>query len=280
MNIFLFVIALIFTSCATKNLGHKISSAKNDTFKEETFLRYTGDRFNKDSQKKPLSKEIFDCYQKNYSKAFTSLKKKLGSGKEGAHYWNTYGVCYYLKNDFIKADYFFNLALTSSNNRFLPAFNNLGLSALKRGDKEAALSYFKTINAKSNFLVPKYNLAQIYLQFGNTTLALKELEALKKQNSDDPDINMSLGITYLVAQKPEKAKHYLNPLFKNKKYSSKDIIFYQALLHFEQKEWLKAKEILKREHFTKTIALKRFAKKMLVITNQKLKEREQGMSDS
>ena len=265
------IIALVFlSSCATKNLNQRIKVSENDTFKSETYLRYTKERL---KDQGPLSEELYACYNQDYSKAFELLKNNLDKNLENPAYWNTYGICYFLKNDYVRADYFFNLSLTYSKKKFLPAYNNLGISALKRNDLEQALEYFQILEKKSHLIVPRYNRAQIYLEYGKVELALKELQSLRKLNTNDPDINISIGIAYLLDQKPQEAERYLNPLFKGE-FDKTDKIFYKALLLFEQEKWQEVKDILEAKHFTRTLDLKRFAKKMLVIATNKLKEAE------
>ncbi len=268
MRFLLFI--LLLSSCATKNLTQKLSQDKYDLFKEETYLRYTKERLPKSNA---VAQELFYCYNGDYSEAFDSLKKRLDQNTKNPEYWNAYGICYFLKEDLVKADYFFGLALSYSNNKYLPAYNNLGMSALRRRDYQSALSYFELItkSKRSNLRIPLYNMAQIYLEHDRADLALDLLTRLHKQNEQDPDIIISIAVAYLIKQNPDKAAYYIDQLFK-KRQENTDVVFYKALILFEKKKWKESKEILESRHFTKTLILKRFAKKMLSIVNSKLVE--------
>lgn len=268
----IFILIILFSSCATKNLTQKLSNDQYDLFKDETFLRYTKDRIPDSSA---VAKELYHCYNGDYNDAFSSLKSRLDQNKKNPEYWNVYGICYFLKEDLVKADYFFGLSLSYSNNKFLPSYNNLGMSALKRRDYQSALSYFELVtnNKKSNLRIPLYNMAQIYLEHDRADLALDLLTRLNKQNDKDPDVIISIAVAYLIKQDPDRASYYINQLFK-KRQESTDVVFYKALVLFEKKKWKESKEVLESRHFTKTLVLKRFAKKMLSIVNAKLIEIE------
>lgn len=266
------IIFILVSSCATKNLTQKLSDDNHDLFKDETYLRYTKTRIPDSSDS---AKELYNCYNGDYDKAFKSLKARLNDNKKNPEYWNIYGICYFLKDDLVKADYFFGLSLSYSNNRFLPSYNNLGMSALKRKDYQSALTYFEIVtkNKKSNLRIPLYNMAQIYLEHDRPDLALNLLTRLNKQNNKDPDVIISIAVAYLIKQEPDRASYYIDQLFK-KRQNSADVVFYKALVLFEKKKWKDTKEILESRHFTKTLILKRFAKKMLSIVNAKLIELE------
>jgi Flp pilus assembly protein TadD len=270
------ILILLISSCATKKLTQTLDHEKYDLFKEETFLRYTKERLPKTST---VAQELHHCYNGDFSDAFDSLKNRLDKNTKNPEYWNAYGICYFLKEDLVKADYFFGLALSYSKNKYLPAYNNLGMSALKRRDYQSALSYFELItqNKRSNLRIPLYNMAQIYLEHDRADLALDLLTRLHKQNNKDPDIIISIAVAYLIKQKPDKASYFISQLFK-KRQDNTDVVFYKALILFEKKEWKGSKEILESRHFTKTLILKRFAKKMLRIVNTKLVELERQKS--
>ena len=251
-------------SCARMTLTQKIENERNDLFKAESYLRYTKSRIDNSES------EIYQCYQADYTKAFQSMKSKVKANINNPEYWNTYGICYFLKSDYPKADYFFKLALSYSKNKFLPALNNLGISKLKQNHKLEALDYFSQIKHQGpHYKVPLFNQAQIYLEYNMPANALNNLYLLYKYNNHDPEILVSLAVGHILLNEMSKANDYLNKLTQTRS-NAADVIFYKAVIAYQNKDYKLVKNLIESEHFTNTLVIKRYAKKLLKIANDKL----------
>lgn len=274
MKITLLAISLcMFFSCARQTLTKRLTDHKYDSFYQETYIRYTKNRLPSGPQGQ-FAQELHACYDQDFSQALGALKKKLEGNRKNPLYWNTYGICYYLKDDFPKADYFLQLAISYSQEKFLPAINNLAMSKYKQGQNMQALQILNDLSKRDPSLrVPRFNRAQMYLEYAHYDYALGLLHQLQNEYENDPDILVSLGATYLLKSNYPKALEYFSKI-DQKRQDHPDMIFYRALMALEQEQWARAKEIISSKHFTKTLVLKRFAKKIYAIAHGKLVEIE------
>jgi tetratricopeptide (TPR) repeat protein len=282
-NMFVTILTLLlFTSCATKTLVSKVSDAKLDTFREESFLRYTEERL-KGLEKTPYQ-ALAKCYSGNIQEGLDLLRDQMKEQKKKPEYWNQVGMCYFLKDNFTKAEYFFDLSLAQApGGRFEPAINNLGVLKLKLRHYEEALNFFKKASGKrETHKVPLFNQAQVYLQFNLLDQAAPILERLASINDKsgvhDPDLTFSLGSVYLLKGQIEKAFAIFNSIpdkYKNRE----DVTLVRAISLYEQGKYYEAKEVLENKNFLEYVPLKKSAQKLALLVQEKIKAIEAAQKE-
>ena len=149
------------------------------------------------------------CYKKKFEKAFTMVKGLNKKYVKNPIFWNQVGTCYLLKGERRKALLFYNKALSHKSN-YAPALNNLGVMYMTEGDYSRSLVAFtKARDAKSFSRTPRYNLANLKLNFGLYDSAIKELKVLYRISKTDIDVNNMLGVAYMMSNNPKEARRYL-----------------------------------------------------------------------
>lgn len=263
---------LFFASCATKTLTSKVGDANLDSFREESFLRYTEERL-KGLESTPYQ-ALAKCYAGEIKEGLDILQAEMKKKKKDPEYWNQVGMCYFLKDNFTKAEYFFELSLAQAKGgHFAPALNNLGVLKLKLRHYEDALNYFKKATGHNEkHKVALFNQAQVYLQFNLLDQAAPILENLasRKNNQNDPDLTFSLGSVYLLKGQTKKAFEIFNTIpekYKNRE----DVTLVRAISLYEQGKFYEAREVLEGINFLNYVPLKRSAKKLALLVAERIK---------
>lgn len=272
-NLTLLLIALPFlASCATKTLTSKVIDPNQDSFKEEAFLRYTTDRLER-LEKTPYS-ALSKCHQGDYNEGLKALQITMKENKKSPEYWNQVGMCYFLSENYAKAEFYFELSLNNSGQRYSPALNNIGVLKLKTRHYEDALNYFKRAGkiGKSNN-VPLFNQAQVYLQFNLIDQAGPILKDLNKKSKTDPDILFSLGTVYLLKGDTKESLTLFNQIPQSYK-NREDVTLVKAIGLYEEKKYYQAKETLDSVNFINHVPLKRSAKKLSELVLREIKRIE------
>lgn len=182
------------------------SDEKKDVLAVESLARFDNSRLDVtiDSED-PLSQGIGYCYKKDFDRGLAIFKKVYSEYKKHPSYFNQLGTCFYLKGDHIKASLYYNKALDLDKN-YAPAFNNLGVLHLKDKDDLRARDSFQKAVALSPFAkTPRFNLAQIYLQYGYVDQAITFFTGLNDQPTSDIDVAIGLANAYLIKGELQKA---------------------------------------------------------------------------
>lgn len=263
-------------SCATSTLTSKVADENRDTFREESFLRYTEARLDK-LEKTPYS-ALAKCHNDDINEGLKDLQKQTHKRKKEPEFWNQIGMCYFLANHMVKAEYYFQFALDlDRKKRYAPALNNLGTIKLKQGHYELALDYFKKAaqykKGQKNLKVPLFNQAQVYLQFNLLPNAQKILEALNHENRHDPDILLSLGSVYLLQGQTQRSLKILKDI--PERYQNReDVTLIRALDMYEEKKIYEVYDLLKEYDFTHYVPLKKSAQKLKKLVTVEVKKLE------
>jgi hypothetical protein len=148
------------------------------------------------------------------------------------------------------------------------------MSQYKQGHITQALELFSTLVKNSSHLrVPKFNLAQIYLEYNQLSLAIDLLNQLEKEQAGDPDVLIALGTSHLLNNNLRQASFYFGKIDVSRS-QHLDMIFFRALMAFDQRKWKEAKTLVESQSFTRTLVLKRFAKRLIKIANAELVSQE------
>jgi len=263
-------------SCATTTLTSKVADEKRDTFRQESFLRYTESRLDK-LENTPYS-ALAKCHSDDINEGLKDLQKQTHQKKKDPEFWNQIGMCYFLGNKLIKAEYYFQFSLDlNKKKRYAPALNNLGTIKLKQGHYDLALDYFKKAaqykKGQKNLKVPLFNEAQVYLQFNLLPNAQKILEALNNENHHDPDILLSLGSVYLLQGQTQRSLKVLKDI-PNRYQNREDVTLIRALGLYQENKIYQVYELLKEYDFTHYLPMKRSAQKLKKLVTMKVKKIE------
>ncbi len=271
------------TSCATKSLTSKVEDENRDTFREESFLRYTDARLDK-LEKTPYQ-ALAKCHGDDVNVGLRELQHQTHEKKKSPEFWNMVGMCYFLADHLVKAEYYFQFALdlnqkgkNKDNAKFAPALNNLGAIKLKQGHYEMALDYFKKaadINKGQNALkVPLFNQAQVYLQFNLLKNAQTILEDLNRENRQDPDILLGLGSVYLLQGNTTRSLGTLQQI-PGRYQAREDVTLIRALGLYQDQKIEEVYALLKEYDFTQYVPLKKSAQKLKEIVTAEVKKKEE-----
>ncbi len=276
--LFIMIVTLGLSSCATSTLTSKVADEKRDTFREESFLRYTEDRLDK-LENTPYS-ALAKCHNEDINEGLKDLQKQTHDQKKNPEFWNQIGMCYFLADHMVKAEYYFQFSLDmDKNKRYAPALNNLGTIKLKQGHYEMALDYFKKASeykkGQQNLKVPLFNQAQVYLQFNLLPKAQQILEALNHENRQDPDILLGLGSVYLLQGQTQRSLKILKDI--PERYQNReDVTLIRALGLYEEKKIYEVYELLKEYNFTNYVPIKKSAQKLQQLVTLEVKKLEEA----
>lgn len=275
---------ILLTSCSTKFLTSKVSDPLKDTFKDESFLRYSEDRLEK--LEKTSFKGLSLCYQGKIAEGKETLLQELKERKEDPNYWNELGMCTFLEENYGKADFYFDLSLQKAKGGYFPpALNNKGILKLKLRHYEAALGYFKkSVGKRKEHLVPLFNMAQVYLQFNLLDQAGPILERIYEKNQKekldrDPDLLFSLGSVYLLKGQTKKAMSFFSEIPSGYQ-KREDVTLVSAISLYEEKKFYEAREVLEAQNFINYVPLKRSAKKLSDLINSEIKKIEAKQAEN
>lgn len=250
------ILAMGLTSCASNSFKKKIESAENDAINDESFMRYNSNRIDTFEKKSTndISKAQAACHEEKFTKGFDLLEDQMQQQKTNPFYWNALGTCYYLKDQTAKAQFYFDLASESlkayknSDKNLAEANieNNLGLIHLKyKRFNEAFDSFKKSSSLAPNYLTPKVNMAQVYLEFNQNERALDILKSIEPKAHGDIDILYSMALAYFRMGNYDQS---FNTMIKiNRNYLNRpDIVGLYALNLIKKNRYIDAKTILEK----------------------------------
>ena len=224
------IIALLvfIVSCSSSRIERKIEDVTWDTLADETYLRWTDDRLSKLANP---NHKVVKCHQGEVKQALIQFRSSFPLKENDPYYWLHLGNCYFLNDSWIKAEFYYRLFLDENKTQIMKsvALNNLGLIYLKYEQWEKAKTYFtQSSQLAPRFKVPKFNLAQLYLQFGYHDKAIEILNSSAFSGHKDVDVYFSLANAHLFKGELEKSKQYFS-LIPKEHFSREDIAATYAL---------------------------------------------------
>ena len=191
------LIPFILFSCATtkKQMRFPILEEARDP---SSYLFYEKD--------KPISfayRSLQKC-NKNTKVHMRKLQKKALKSIGDNNYWNQVGICHFLSKNYSKAFFYFEMALKKASKKASASiYNNMGVAHLNLKHYRRALHLFqKATGANPNSLIPKLNMAHLYINFNQHYKAKKILKALQRRHKKNTDIKRALA----TVNKMEKQK--------------------------------------------------------------------------
>ena len=176
----------------------------------------------------PISLALISCYQKKYKLAFDKLDNIYFKFNKKPRYWNSLGICYFLKGEYRKSDLYLNKAI-NLDKRFVPSLNNLGVLSGKRKLYKKSFEHFEKSSKINSFsITPILNKAQLLLKFNLIKNACPIFVNLYSEDSLNKEIGHGYGTCLLFQNKPLEAYN----VYKNLKidYREDEIPFVHYLL--------------------------------------------------
>jgi tetratricopeptide (TPR) repeat protein len=259
-------------------LEKKIKEPLKDSLREESLERQNKDRLSPFLGENSSKRNLSFCHLNLINKGLKGLRRSFNQRKGEASYWNDMGVCFYLKGDYSKAYYYFNVSLEKTKNEKIKSlpYNNLGLLYLlwKKYSK-AIESFEKASLLNPEAKVPRYNMAQTFLTLGYSKKALNILGKISGTFEDD-DFYISKGYAYLIQKKFQKALLELNKVSSAKE-KRHDVGLYKAYSYLHLGQLDTALKFLEERQLSQNKRLIYFENKVKkeIIKLKKEKESEQ-----
>lgn len=254
-------VVILATGCASgPSFNNTIQKDQYDLLSEESFMRYNSNRLSAmESPKRDfISLALVACHSDKITKGLGILEEKMHQNKTNPYYWNALGTCQTISRDYTKAIFYYELgmeATRSGNKDFNDSerklaeaviSNNLGLIHLTFKRSNEAFDAFKKANSiVPNYFTPEFNMAQLYLEFNESTKALEILKKLGTKNNEDIDLLYSLSLAYYKQNDMDQSYKYINKIQKD--YLNRaDIVGLYAYNLMRKNRLEEAKAILER----------------------------------
>jgi tetratricopeptide (TPR) repeat protein len=245
------ILALILlTSCSLSQINRQTSFEK-DLFNDETLLRFNSVAIKQLSESQDIKlSSLAQCHQGESKEGLKKLQGHYAKFKKDPFYWNIVGTCYYLGEQMPKASFYFQHALNLSKRSKARAytFNNLGVILLKQRHYDQAFEMFtKSMKINKSLVTPKFNLAQLHIQFGQIQEATRLLNELLEKEPEDLDVLTSLAVISMI---DEDYKHAIAiyEKFEEEQIKRADIAGYYALSLYKDGQYNRAKEVLEEQN--------------------------------
>jgi tetratricopeptide (TPR) repeat protein len=267
---FILIILFSFISCSSQRIDRKIEDASWDSLADETFLRWGDNRL----VSKGSSHQVVNCYLGKTDETLKQFKKDYGSKNQSPYYWLHIGNCYFIKEDWSKAEFYYRMTLEDGKNSTLKsiALNNLGLIHFRYEQWEKGKNFLsESLKLTPKFKVPRYNLSQLYLQFGLYDKAITLLNDPLLKNHKDIDLYFSLANAYLFKGDLKNSHDYFAKIPKES-FRREDIAATYALFLIKKGDLEGAKTVIKDRDRSGVIELTAISQKIEKIIAQRLKE--------
>jgi tetratricopeptide (TPR) repeat protein len=267
----LFSTLLILASCSSSRIDRKIDDVTWDSLADESYLRWGEQRLQENSNSKH---KVVNCYQGKAKETLETYKKEFLTKKNDPYYWLHIGNCYFIQESWTKAEFFYRMTLEDSKIPTVKsiALNNLGLIHFKYEQWEKGREYLgKSMALAPKFKVPRYNMSQLYLQFGLYDNAIEVLSESAFRGHKDIDVYFSLANAYLYKGELSKSSEYFKMIPENH-FRREDIAATYALYLIKMGNIKGARLIMKNRDRSDVPELTAISQKIEKLLLHKLKE--------
>lgn len=270
-TLLMLTILLVFISCSSSRIDRKIEDVSWDSLADESFLRWGENRLEKYAAEGP---EVMNCYQGKSQETLDNYKKDYISKGQTPYYWLHIGNCFFIQEAWTKAEFFYRMTLEESKmtTEKSIALNNLGLIHFKYDQWEKGKEYLRqAMDLTPKFKVPRYNMSQLYLQFGLYDKAIEILTASPFKGDKDIDVYFSLANAYLYKGDLKASKQYFS-LIPQDHFRREDIAATYALFLIKTGKLSEAHVIMKDRDRSDVPELTAISQKIERILLQRMKE--------
>lgn len=271
MKIYFSLIFLLFvSSCSTTRIDRKISDSKFDLFSEESFLRWDHKRLTKLKNFSYVS----DCYSGEVVDSLDKIKANYAQLDQQPFYWLNLGNCYFMSDSWNKAEFYFRLGMENTQDTNLKSIflNNLALVQFQFHQWEKGKDLLlQSSSLNKSAKVPRFNLSQIYIQFGLYDKAIEILKSKDFLMKSDIDVNLSLAVSYLFKKDFITSSKFFSSIPKEM-FSREDVAISYALYLIETGKLAEAKNLMKNRDRSNVLPITKISYKIEKILLQRLKE--------
>lgn len=270
MKVIPYLMAFSLVACST----HKTYESDNkqeseaDAMADESYLRWDKEKLKQSEHK------VVDCYQGKAKQTLEAYKKDYLEKSKAPYYWLHIGNCFYSNEEWTKAEFFYRMTLEESKSATTKsiAYNNLGLVQFKYEQWEKGKEYlWESAKMSTKFKVPRYNLSQLYLQFGQYDRAITLLNDNVFRGQKDADINFSLANAHLYKGELSKAGSYFS-LIPKSKFRREDVAATYALYLIKKGDFKEAAHVMDDREKSGNPEVSAISDKIMHILSQKMKE--------
>lgn len=263
---------LIFlAACSSSRIDRKIDDVAWDSLADESYLRWGEKRLKKDANP---NHTVVNCYKGKTKETLELYKKEYLTRKDEPYYWLHVGNCYFVDEKWTKAEFFYRLAQDEAKTPTIKsiALNNLGLIHFKHEQWEKGKELMlQSMALAPKFKVPRYNLSQLFLQFGLYDKAIETLNDSAFRGHKDIDVYFSLANAYLYKGDLKTAKDYFNQIPKEQ-FRREDIAATYALYLIRTGDIKGAHEIMEDRDRSGVPEITAISQKIEKILSQRMKE--------
>lgn len=270
MKTFLILIILMtLASCSSSRIDRKISDVSWDSLADESYLRWGENRLEKHAK---TEHQVVGCYLGETSDTLEDYKKNYLSKNQDPYYWLHIGNCYFIKEKWTKAEFFYRMTLEESKEKTVKsiALNNLGLIHFKYEQWEKGKALLQeSMTMAPKFRVPRFNISQLYLQFGLYDKAIETLSDSVFKGHKDIDVYFSLANAYLYKGDLKSASEYFKMIPKEN-FRREDIASTYALYLVRSGKVREAKVVMEDRDRSGVPELTAIAQKIEKMLSQRL----------
>ena len=255
------VVLLALVSCSSSRIDRKINDASWDSLADESYLRWGEQRLEKSAK---TEHPVIGCYQGEAKKTLETSKKDYIEKNKTPYYWLHIGNCYFIQENWNKAEFYYRLTLEETKVSTIQsiALNNLGLIHFKYEQWEKGREFLKeSMSLAPKFKVPRYNISQLYLQFGLYDKAIEVLNDPAFNGNKDIDVYFSLANAYLYKNDIKTSAKYFQ-MIPQENFRREDIAATYALFLIKQGKIKKAKSIMDHRKRSGVIELTQISQKI------------------
>lgn len=268
----LLVLFLLVASCSSSRLERKFDDANWDSLADESYLRWGDSRIKKSAG---TEHAVINCYQGN-SKAKETLetfKKDYAAKNQSPYYWLHIGNCYFVMDEWSKAEFYYRMSIEESKSKVVKsiALNNLGLIHFKYEQWEKGKELMsESLSLGPKFKIPRYNMSQLYLQFGLYDRAIEVLSGPAFRGHKDIDVFFSLANAYLYKGDLRMSSQYFQ-MIPPANFRREDIAATYALFLIRNGKIREAKKIMHDRDRSGVVELTAISQKIEKILDQRMK---------
>jgi len=266
----LFVL-LVLASCSSSRIDRKISDVTWDSLADESYLRWDEIRLKKNANP---DHTVVSCYQGKAKDTLEKYKKDYLTKGQTPYYWLHIGNCYFVQELWTKAEFFYRMALDENKEPTVKsiALNNLGLIHFKYEQWEKGRNFLQqSMKLAPSFKTPRYNISQLYLQFGLYDNAISVLSERAFRGHKDIDVYFSLANAYLYKGNLKEASSYFK-MIPLAHYKREDIAATYALYLIKIGDLKAAKDIMHNRERSDVPEITAISQKIEKILLQRMKE--------
>ncbi len=262
---------LVLMSCSSSRIDRKIDDVTWDSLADESYLRWGEGRLKKSANPENT---VVNCYQGKAKDTLEMYKKDYLTKGQTPYYWLHIGNCYFIQESWTKAEFFYRMALDEAKLQTIKsiALNNLGLIHFRYEQWEKGKGFLQQSMALApKFKVPRYNMSQLYLQFGLYDKAISVLSESAFRGHKDIDVYFSLANAYLYKGDLARASEYFK-MIPEEHFRREDIAATYALYLIKTGNLKGAKEVMNQRDRSDVSELTVISQKIEKILLQRMKE--------